>query len=116
MQQLLLLAQDVLQNPHNFEWTCKRKGVRQGQVEGQVGSDVGEDDYDDISDEDMDPSPTNPLDSVNPSFRYEPQMVRLERWHYPRRPLPFDEEEFDVQDPRFRRWLEANTGPIEEVD
>ena len=45
-----------------------------------------------------------------------PQMVRLERWHYPRRPLPFDEEEFDVQDPRFRRWLEANTGPIEEVD
>ena len=43
-------------------------------------------------------------------------MVRLERWHYPRRPLPFDEEEFDVQDPRFRRWLEANTDPIEEVD
>ena len=77
---------------------------------------MGEDDYDDISDEDMDPSPTNPLNSVDPSFRYEPQMVRLERWHYPRRPLPFDEEEFDVQDPRFRRWLEANTGPIEEVD
>ena len=22
----------------------------------------------------------------------------------------------DVQDPRFRRWLEANNGPIEEVD
>ena len=26
---------------------------------------MGEDDYDDISDEDMDPSPTNPLDSVD---------------------------------------------------
>ena len=72
--------------------------------------------YDDIAGEDMDPSPTNPLDSVDPSFRYEAQMVRLERWHYPRRPLPFDEEEFDVQDPRFRRWLDANTGPIEDVD
>ena len=45
---------------------------------------MGEDDYDDISDEDMDPSPTNPLDTVDPGFRYEPQMVRLERWHYPR--------------------------------
>ena len=30
----------------------------------------------DISDDDVDPSPTNPLDAVDPGFRYEPKMVR----------------------------------------
>ena len=56
---------------------------------------MGEDD--EICDEDMDPSPTNPLDSIDPDFRHEPQMVRLDRWHYLHQEIVSD------VDPRIRR-------------
>ena len=65
----------------------------------------------DISDDDVDPSPTNPLDAVDPGFRYEPKMVRLEWWQYPRKGADPDDE-----DPRVRRLRARMQYPIEEVD